>query len=164
MGGGAEHDGALRIDRGGQYEEVISISSVLEMGSLYCPGPTRRYIVPPNSTSNSAKTSSKNTIFLRGFGTIQGTIRGTIFIAEEFFFAKETPSSHCHCRRRTAATSAAMLPPPPLPPLAPLPPLVPPEYLLPCPCPLCRRRFHLHPHCRHVIVAVSIAVAVATFS
>ena len=31
-------------------------------------------IVPPNSTSNSAKTYSKKTIFLQGFGTIQGTI------------------------------------------------------------------------------------------
>ena len=73
------------------------------------------FIVPPNSTSNSAKTSSNNTIFLQGFGTIRGsTIRGTIFIAEEFSLAKGTPSQHCHCRR-TAATSAAALPPPPPP-------------------------------------------------
>ena len=41
--GGTEHEGALRIiDQGGQYEGVISISSVLEMGPLYRPGPTRR--------------------------------------------------------------------------------------------------------------------------
>ena len=32
--GGAEHDGDVRIDWGGQYGGVISISSVLEMGSL----------------------------------------------------------------------------------------------------------------------------------
>ncbi len=32
-----------------------------------------------NSTSNSAKTSAKNMFFCGGFGTIGGTIRGTIF-------------------------------------------------------------------------------------
>ena len=40
--GGAEHDGALRIDQGGQYGGMISIFSVLEMGPLYHPQPTRR--------------------------------------------------------------------------------------------------------------------------
>ena len=37
-----EHDGGLRIDWGGQYGGVISISSVLEIGRIYRPGPTRR--------------------------------------------------------------------------------------------------------------------------
>ena len=40
--GGAEHDGDLRIDWGGRYGGVISISSVLETGPLYRLGPTRR--------------------------------------------------------------------------------------------------------------------------
>ena len=40
--GGTKHDGALRIDWGGQYGGVISISSVLEKGQLYRPRPTRR--------------------------------------------------------------------------------------------------------------------------
>jgi hypothetical protein len=50
------------------------------------------FLVPLNSTSNSAKTSSKNTVFLRGFGTIRGTIQGTIFVAEEFSLTGFHPS------------------------------------------------------------------------
>ena len=131
------------------------------------------FLVPLNSTSNSAETSSKNTIFLRGFGTIRGTIRRYYFSAGIFFPCERntvttspSPPPHCrHLRRCTAATFAAVLPPPPPPPpSAPLPPLVPPESLLPCLCPLCRRRLCLHRHRRRVIVAVSVAFAVTTFS
>ena len=82
--------------------------------------------VPPNSTSNSAETSSKNTIFLQGFGTIRGTI-GTIrryYFSAGIFFPREkntvttspSPPPHCrHLRRCTAATFAAVMPPPPPP-------------------------------------------------
>ena len=41
--GGAEHNGALKIDQEGQYYGgVISTFSLLEMGTLWCPRPTRR--------------------------------------------------------------------------------------------------------------------------
>jgi hypothetical protein len=81
------------------------------------------FLVPPNSTSNSAETSSKNTIFLRGFGTIQGTIRRYYFLAGIFVPRKRntvttspSPPPHCrHLRRCTATTFAAVLPPPPPP-------------------------------------------------
>jgi hypothetical protein len=131
------------------------------------------FLVPLNSTSNSAETSSKNTIFLQGFGTIRGTIRRYYFSVGIFFPCKRntvttlpSPPLHCrHLRRCTAATFATVLPPPPPPPpSAPLPPLVPPESLLSCPCPLCRRRLCLHRHRHRIIVAVSVAFAVTTFS
>ena len=41
--GGAEHDGALRINQEGWYGGVVSTFSVLEIGTLWCPRPTRRY-------------------------------------------------------------------------------------------------------------------------
>ena len=81
------------------------------------------FLVPLNSTSNSAETSSKNTIFLRGFGTIRGTIRRYYFSAGIFFpregntiTTSPLPPPHCcHLRRCTVATFAAVLPPPPPP-------------------------------------------------
>jgi len=46
-GGGG---GALRIDQEGRYGGVISTFSVLEIGTLWCPRPTRRYLsVTPES-------------------------------------------------------------------------------------------------------------------
>jgi hypothetical protein len=39
--GGAEHNGALRIDQEGWYGGVISTFSVLEIGTLWCPRPTK---------------------------------------------------------------------------------------------------------------------------
>ena len=114
------------------------------------------YLLPLNSTSNSAETYSKNTIFLRGFGTIRGTIQGTIFQSPEecsIFPRKRNtvttlPSQCHHLRRRAATTTAAAVSalapshPPrvsaPLP-LPPLPPL--PSFTL-SPLSRHRRRFH----------------------
>ena len=82
------------------------------------------FLVPPNSTSNSAETSSKNTIFLRGFGTIRDYSEVLFFSGKSIFFPHEkntvttspSPPPHCrHLRRCTATTFAAVLPPPPPP-------------------------------------------------
>ena len=43
--GGAEHYGALGIDQEGLYGGVISTFSVLEIGTLWCPRPTRFSLV-----------------------------------------------------------------------------------------------------------------------
>jgi hypothetical protein len=91
--------------------------------SFFIVKPTVLLIVPPNSTSNSAETSLKNTIFLRGFGTIRCTIRRYYFSAGIFFphekntvTTSPSPPPHCrHLRCCTAATFAAVLPPPPPP-------------------------------------------------
>jgi len=43
LNGGGEHDGDVRIDRGGRYDGVISIFNQLNLWALYRPRPTRRY-------------------------------------------------------------------------------------------------------------------------
>ncbi len=68
------------------------------------------FIVPPNSTSNSAEIYSKNTIFLRGFGTIWGPIRGTIFL-----FPEEYSIFPCKKKNRYCIAIAVAALPPPLP-------------------------------------------------
>ena len=41
--GGADYNGALRIDQEGWYGGVIHTFRVLEIGILWCPWPTRRF-------------------------------------------------------------------------------------------------------------------------
>jgi hypothetical protein len=60
--------------------QSISINRSMGVGvpRCWCSSVTKEKNSTSNSTSDSAKTSTKNHIFCGGFGTIGGTIRGTI--------------------------------------------------------------------------------------
>ncbi len=60
--------------------QLILIDGSMGVGVLWCWHSlvTKEKNSTLNSTSNSANTSTKNHVFCGGFGTIGGTIRGTI--------------------------------------------------------------------------------------
>ncbi len=60
--------------------QLISINGSMGVGvpRCWCSSVTKEKNSTLNSTSDSAKTSTKNHVFCRGFGIIGGTIRGTI--------------------------------------------------------------------------------------
>ncbi len=84
--GGTEHNGDLRIDWGGQYGGVISISVVLETGPLYRPGPTEISPYRGKLMGPYGSTTARHQLFL--------------FIEPISYVAFFSVSTYARCTRR----------------------------------------------------------------